>query len=245
MSMPAELPPLRLHPGLNPSDFAKIYAEKKIVQIPGIFEPELAKEIERVLQTLPWRLCYHDPQQGVVQLTNDDLRKLGQQGLNQRMKKVMELATRNYGYCYNTYQMNEAKRDHLDPEHPVHKITEFLNSPEFMEFGAEVIGEAGTITNVDCHATLYTRGSFLTRHIDDGAMHERRCAYTLGFTENWMTDWGGITLFLDKNTDIEEGYLPRWNMLTLFDGRRIHSVSAISAFAGRNRLSVTGWLRND
>ena len=148
MSMPAELPPLRLHPGLNPSDFAKIYAEKKIVQIPGIFEPELAKEIERVLQTLPWRLCYHDPPQGVVQLTNDDLRKLGQQGLNQRMKKVMELATRNYGYCYNTYQMNEAKRDHLDPEHPVHKITEFLNSPEFMEFGAEVIGEAGTITNV-------------------------------------------------------------------------------------------------
>lgn len=243
--MSSDFPPLRLHPGLDPTLYARIYAEKKIVQIPGIFEPELARTIEAMLKTLPWRLCYNDPELGVVQLTREDLQRLGQQGLNQRMAKVMELATRNYGYCYNTYQMNEARRDQLDLTHPIHRLTEFLNSSEFMDFGAEVINEAGKITNVDCHATLYTRGSFLTRHIDDGANHERRCAYTLGFTEGWMTDWGGITLFLDRNTDIEEGYLPRWNVLTLFDGRRIHSVSAISAFAGKGRLSVTGWLRND
>lgn len=243
--MSVTLPPIRLHPGLDPEPYAKLYAEKQIVQIPGIFEPELVHAINEMLKTLPWRLVYVTPEDGVVQLTREDLQRLGQQGINQRMAKVMELATKNYGYCYNTYQMNEARRDRLDPDHPIHQLTAFLNSPEFMEFGAQVIGEAGTITNVDCHATLYTRGSFLTRHVDDGAHHERRCAYTLGFTEGWMTDWGGLTLFLDENTDISEGYLPRWNVLTLFDGRKIHSVSAISSFAGKNRMSVTGWLRND
>lgn len=243
--MTAAFPTIRLHPGLNPEPYARMYAEKKIVQIPGVFEPELMAELEKMLLSLPWRLVYVTPEDGVVQLTREDLQRLGQQGVNQRMAKVMELATRNYGYCYNTYQMNEALNEMRDPNHPIHQLTRFLNSPEFMEFGAQVIGEPGTITNVDCHATLYTRGSFLTRHIDDGAAHERRCAYTLGFTDGWMTDWGGLTLFLDKNTDIEEGYLPRWNVLTMFDGRRIHSVSAISSFAGKNRMSVTGWLRND
>ena len=107
-----------------------------------------------------------------------------------------------------------------------------------------MIGETG-ISRTDAQATLYTRGSFLTRHIDDGSRDERRCAYTLGFTDGWMTDWGGVLMFLDKNTDISSGFLPRFNVLTMFDGRKIHAVSPVSAFAGKPRLSIAGWLRND
>lgn len=239
-----DFPEIRLRAGLEPKAYAEVYSREKFVQIPDIFEPELAHAIERMLTRLDWRLVYADPQEGVVQLSEADRRSLGPQGMSQRMQKIMQLATRNYGYCYNAYQMNEAVRDNRDPRHPIHKLTAFLNSEEFREFGAEVIGETG-ITRTDAQATLYTRGSFLTRHIDDGAQHERRCAYTLGFTEGWMTDWGGLLMFLNEKTDISSGFLPRFNVLTLFDGRKIHTVSPVSAFAGKPRLSVAGWLRND
>ncbi|MAK60980.1 MAG: proline hydroxylase [Ponticaulis sp.] len=237
-------PEIRLRPGLDAEFYAREYEKHRFVQIPDIFEPELARAIEKMLTSLPWRLVYSDPDEGVVQLSAEDRQRLGPQGMAMRMQKVMDLATRNYGYCYNAYQMNEALKDARDPGHPIHKLTAFLNSEAFRTFGETVIGEAG-ITNTDAQATLYTRGSFLTRHIDDGARNERRCAYTLGFTENWMTDWGGLLLFLDKNTDVTSGHLPRFNVLTLFDGHRIHAVSPISAFAGKPRLSVAGWLRND
>ncbi len=243
--MSATFPTIRLNPALNPKNYAQTYADQKFVQIPEIFEPEVAQAISEMLAGLPWRLAYSTPEEGIVQLTREEMQRIGQQELGRRMSRVMELATRNYGYCYNVYHMTGALNAGRDEGHPVHKLTEFLNSPEFIAFGEQVIDEVDQIRNVDCQATLYTRGSFLTRHIDDGAFNERRCAYTLGFTKGWMTDWGGLTMFLDKNTDIEAGYLPRWNVLTLFDGRRIHSVSAVSAFAGSNRLSVAGWLRNN
>ena len=239
-----EFPAIRLNPNLDPEAFAERYAKDKFVQVADIFEPDLAKAIEAMLTSLPWFLTFSDPEEGVVQLSREDLQRLGQAGLQKRMAKVMQMATRNYGYCYNVYQMNQAIADGRNADHPIHKLTEFLNSPAFMEFGARIIGETG-ITRVDAQATLYTRGSFLTRHIDDGVNHERRCAYTLGFTEGWMTDWGGLLMFLDPNTDIEAAFRPRFNMLTLFDGRKIHSVSPVSAFAGKPRLSVAGWLRND
>lgn len=242
--MKDNFPPIRLRPGLDPAPFAQAYAEKKFVQVPDIFEPELAQALEQMLSGLPWRLTFNEPGEGNIQLTREDMQRLGQQGVQQRMANVMKLATQNWGYCYNTYQMNQAAREQRDPDHPIHQLTQFLNSPEFMEFGAAIIGETG-ITQVDCQATLYTRGSFLTRHIDDGIQSERRCAYTLGFTDGWMTDWGGLLMFLDENTDIESAFLPRFNTLTLFDGRKIHSVSQVSAFAGKPRLSIAGWLRND
>lgn len=242
--MTLSLPELRLNPALDPHAFAEQYARDRFVQVSDILEPHLAEALETLLKSLPWRLVYADPKEGVVQLSQAELQQMGQQGVAQRMAHVMELATRNYGYCYNAYQMNEAADEGRDLAHPIHRLTVFLNGGEFRSFVSTVIGEAG-LTRTDAQATLYTRGSFLTRHIDDGSKNERRCAYTLGFTRDWMTDWGGLLMFLDGKTDVSSGFLPRFNVLTLFDGRKIHAVSPVSAFAGHPRLSVAGWLRND
>lgn len=244
MMSAVDFPEIRLRPGLDPEPFAREYAKGEIVQVPDIFEPHVAHAIQNMLMTLNWRLVYSDPKEGMVQLTAADRQRLGQTEMGRRMQGVMERATRNYGFCYNAYHMNKAERENWDPGHPVHKLTQFLNGPEFQGFGAAIIGETG-IVSTEAHATLYTRGSFLTRHIDDGLHDERRCAYTLGFSENWMTDWGGMLLFIDKQTtDVTSGFLPRFNVLTLFNGRKVHSVSAVSAFAGHPRLSIAGWLRN-
>jgi Rps23 Pro-64 3,4-dihydroxylase Tpa1-like proline 4-hydroxylase len=140
--------------------------------------------------------------------------------------------------------MIHAYLNNWDPGHPLHRLTEFLNSPTFLDFGRQVIG-APRITKAEAQATLYRPGNFLTRHIDPGHNEERRAAYTFGFTRAWQPDWGGLLLLLKENHDIARGFLPRFNLLTLFDGRRIHSVSPVSAFAGAGRYQITGWLRDD
>ena len=235
------LPPLRLNPDLNPQDFAAIYAADKFVQIPNIFEAAAASAIAEALKTLPWRLCYHDPEHGTVQLTQNDIQSLGQKGMAERMGTVMALAARNHGYCYNTFHMTVG----AEPNHPIHQLTEFLQSEAFLNFGGAVIDHSN-LTQVDAHATLYTRGSFLTRHVDEGLNRERRAAFTLSFCQNWQTDWGGLLMFLDRQTtDVTSAWVPRFNTLTIFDGLQVHSVSPVSAFAGDGRYSIAGWYRDD
>lgn len=240
------LPPLRINPSLNPETFRSIYAERKFVQIRDIFEQKVAEAILQILRTqIQWRLIYQTPEEGVAELSKEQIDALGAQGIKQRMDRVMELARRSHGFCYSGYHMIGAILDGRDPGHPIHEITRFLNSREFIDFGSRIIGETG-ITKVDAQATLFGPGSFLTRHVDEGSNNERRAAYTLGFSKNWHTDWGGLLMFVDKqSTDVTEAYIPRFNMLTLFDGRKVHSVSPISSFAGDGRFSIVGWLRND
>ncbi|QNL19000.1 hypothetical protein HXX25_06420 [Hyphobacterium sp. CCMP332] len=113
--------------------------------------------------------------ESVARLTQADVAAMGREAISARLSKVLERARDNYGYLYNAYPMIEAYTSGWEPDHPIHAITEFLNAPEFLEFGRRVIG-ADTITKADAQATYYARGNFLTRHIDDGHENERRAA---------------------------------------------------------------------
>ncbi|MEM7492119.1 MAG: 2OG-Fe(II) oxygenase family protein [Pseudomonadota bacterium] len=246
MTSSTTLPPLSLNPDLDLDALATEYREKKFVQIPGIFSEETAQTIAKLLrEQLPWRLIYIDQNQGVVQLSQEDAGRLGPQEMQRRMAQVMQLATRNIGFCYKGYHMTQALDEGRDPGHPVHQITKFLTSREFLDFGERVIGVT-PLTQIDAQASLFDRGSFLTRHVDEGSHNERRAAYTLSFCQNWQTDWGGLLQFIDRETtDVTSGWVPRWNTLTIFDGRAVHSVSPISGFAGDGRYSIVGWFRDD
>jgi Rps23 Pro-64 3,4-dihydroxylase Tpa1-like proline 4-hydroxylase len=236
---------IKINPSLDLEALAAQYAAERFVQIPNFFADETAMAIETVLrQQTPWNLIYADPDSGIEQISRERAQQLGQAEMQRRMSLVMQRATRNYGYCYNGYQMSHARRDGKDPGHPLHAITDFLNSPAYLDLGAKIIGETGII-GVDAQATLFNSGSFLTRHIDEGSQNERRAAYTLSFCRNWQTDWGGQLQFIDQQTtDVTSAWVPRWNTLTLFDGRRVHAVSPVSAFAGDGRYSIVGWLRD-
>lgn len=240
------LPNLRINPSLDPNAFRESYARDKFVQIRNIFESTQAEAICQILRTqIRWRLIYQTPEEGVVELSKEQIDAMGSNGIKQRMDRVMELARRSHGYCYSGYHMIGAIKEGRDLGHPIHKVTEFLNSSEFIDFGSKVIGETG-ITRADAQATLFGPGSFLTRHVDEGSNNERRAAYTLGFSKDWHTDWGGLLMFVNKETtDVTEAYIPRFNTLTLFDGRKVHSVSPVSTFAGDGRFSIVGWLQND
>lgn len=241
----ASTPQLRLNPKLRAADFAPIYARDRFVQIPEIFEPQVAEALHEVLtRATPWRLVHGAGGAGPTYLTGQQIQAMGQAAFQQVMADVMRKAADNVGYLYNVYPMIKAYLEGWDPGHPLHQVTEFLQSEEVREFGRAVIG-AKTITKVDAQATCYGRGHYLTRHVDDGDKLERRAAYTLGFSKDWQPDWGGLLAFLTPDLNVESAWTPGFNVLTLFDGLRVHSVTAVSPFVPHPRYSITGWLRDD
>ncbi|PZO55328.1 MAG: proline hydroxylase [Alphaproteobacteria bacterium] len=233
---------LRLNPAIDIKAAAAAYARDKVVQIHDVFEPEVAEAVEQAILAAPWRLLCQNDQGELLFYTEEQYRQMSPQERMQLERGIMERAARNIGYTYHAYPMVQALLNGLDPGHPIHALTHFLNGTEFLALGRAIIGEDG-LTKVDAHATKYMRGHYLTRHVDEGG--HRRAAYTLGFSQDWQPDWGGLLLFLSDKQDVGSGFLPRWNTLTIFDGLKLHTVTAISQFALRPRISVAGWYRDD
>lgn len=244
--------PLRLNDMLDPELFAAEYAAYGLVQIPNVLPDDVAQSVFEMLRTqVKWRLVIPQPGEGpgapdqIMYLGPEDMQAMGQQAVRQLIGEAEQRASRNYGFLYNVYPMIEAKAKGWDEGHPIHTLTDFVNSPEFLDFGARVIGYNGALAKAEAQATFYGRGNYLTRHIDEGFNQERRAAYTFGFSPHWEPDWGGLLAFIDDNMDIERAFIPRFNTLTFFDGRKIHSVTPVANFAAGPRLQVTGWLLDD
>jgi SM-20-related protein len=235
---------LGINRSLNIAEFAKIYAEQGLVQIPDLFDADTAAHIEEILLSLPWRMiCQNDDKRNVI-LTHEQLRAMTVEERQALEAGIRRRAAENFGYAYFTYPMIQARAAGWDHGHPIHTVTHLLNSQAVISLAREVTGCA-SIVKTDAQASNYRPGHFLTRHIDDGTKKERRAAYTIGFTRKWEPDWGGLLMFLDEKKDISRAFLPRFNTLTIFDGLRVHSVSAVSAFAPAPRLSIVGWFRDD
>lgn len=236
---------LRLNSSLDLQRAAETYARRGIVQIADVFEAPVADAIEATLAgPLPWRVLLTDENDRPAHFSNAEMQALGREKVNAMFKDALARARQNRGFLYNTYPMIEAYLKGWDKGHPIHALTEFINSAEFLGLGRAVTGIAG-ITKADAHATAYHPGHYLTRHLDHGEDHERRAAYVLGFSRGWQPDWGGLLLFLSDRQDVTEGYLPRFNVLTIFDIKYLHTVTQVSSFAGGVRRSVTGWFRDD
>ena len=233
---------LRLNPALDLKAAAAAYKRDKFVQIPNLFEDDVAAAVEEAILASPWRLICQDDDNNLLLITPEQYRDMPAPQRAHLERGIMDRASRNIGYTYHAYPMIQAIKNGWDPNHPIHALTHFLNGPEFMALGREIIGEE-QLTKVDALATKYQRGHYLTRHIDDGG--HRRAAYTIGFSHDWQPDWGGLLLFLDQKQDVISGHLPRWNTLTIFDGLKLHTVTAISQFALRPRVSIAGWYRDD
>ena len=235
---------IRFARGHDPGQYAKQYADAKLVQIADFLEPEVAQALSRSFETLPWQLICQDEAGQNVLFSKEQWAGLPQEKRTAIMRGMAERAARNLGFTYLTFPMIEAYLQRQAPDHPMHALTEFLNSPELLGFAGEIIGHPN-LTKTSAHATWYGPGHYLTRHTDEGDLRERRAAYTLGFSRTWEPDWGGLLLFLDDDMNISRGFLPRFNTLTIFDGLQVHTVSSVSTFAPLPRLTVTGWFRDD
>ena len=237
-------PLLRLMPGLEPAAYTQAYARDGVVQISPLFEPETAEQVALILEkTVPWDLFYFGADGQDHVLEQAQVAALGREAVAGRMREAQACAREGFAYLYLGYQMITAYVKGRDPGHPLHQLTEFLNSPEFLDFVRAVTGEQ-TVLKVDAQATFYRPGDFLNLH-DDSGVGERRAAYTLGVTRRWRPDWGGQLLFHAEDGEITRGLPPGFNVLTLFKVPQAHSVPPVANYAGGPRFSITGWLRDD
>jgi len=235
---------LRLNPAIDVEKHARVFAEHKRVQVTDLFEPSAAESIERAVNALSWRLvCQNDAQENVL-LTGEQLAAMSDVERAKLERGIQERAARSVGYTYFMYPMILARLQNWDAGHPIHALTDFLNSEPFFAFARKLTSYSG-ITKVDAHASKYSPGHFLTAHQDDDATKHGRAAYTIGLSRGWRADWGGLLLFLDGKEDVLSGFTPRFNVLTVFDGLQPHTVTAVSQFAPKPRLSIAGWFRDD
>jgi Rps23 Pro-64 3,4-dihydroxylase Tpa1-like proline 4-hydroxylase len=235
---------LRLNPGLDPRAHAQDYAEKRCVQIPDFFDAESAAALETVIASLPWRLLLQDETTKNLVLTREQIAAIAPERRRALEDGMRQRAADGVGHCYLVYPMIEAALEGYDPGHPIHALTEFLNSRPMIEFARELI-RLPAVSKLDAHASCYLPGHYLNRHIDDGLIKERKAAYTIGLSREWKPDWGGMLLVYDENDDVRIGMRPRFNALTVFDGLVPHSVTSIAPFAPRPRYTVAGWFRDD
>lgn len=237
---------LSLNPALDVEELARTYAAAGRLQIAGFLSPDSAEWLATALETqTPWSFTYWGDDQQPHYVPLASIRAMSPQALQDLTTGLMDRSGQQYGFAYLNYRMITAYVAGQDVGHPLHTLTEFLNSPAFLQFARTIVGDAD-VRKVDGQATLFRPGDFLCRHDDSSvAGVDRVAAYTLGFTRRWRSDWGGQLAFHDEQGDIERALTPRWNTLTLFKVPVSHSVIPVAPYARAPRISVVGWLRKD
>ncbi|ACT58702.1 2OG-Fe(II) oxygenase [Hirschia baltica] len=235
---------IKINPDIDIKKYAALYEERGIVQIPDFFETNIAEMLFKLFATqVNWRVLYTNERNMPVEHAYADWLKMPENDRNLLLNDVLLRARENRGYLYDFYPMVRAKQNGWDPGHTIHKLTDFINSDIFLDIGRKLTNTPHII-RADAAACRYNPGHYLTRHLDFGKNNERRAAYVLGLSKIWQPDWGGLLLFLNKKQDVEQGLLPRFNNLTVFDTKFLHSVSQVSSFAALPRFTVSGWFRD-
>lgn len=233
----SDAPVFRLNPAINAQDYAETFRREGIVQINNIFEPALADHLEKALKDdTYWRLTYADEKHKAVSLNSEQLARTDLQAL---AGEIIKRAGDGFSYVYLACHLQQTYGAAEQAEHPLHKLYDMLNSPELLAFGRDVTGHTDVV-RIDATATWYRPGDFLNLHTDQVGL--RRTAYTLGLTRRWRPDWGGQLLFHTKTGDVERGYRPAFNVLTMFNIPRNHSVAQVAHYAKERRLTISGWL---
>ena len=230
---------LRLNPNLDPAPFAEIFQRDGVVQIPVFLEPVDAESVAAVINGLTWNIVAPDETSETLVISPQAIQKFGDAQVRQFLQGALKRASRGFSFIHLSYAMQDEYA--RDPTPPIHRATEFLQSRAFLDFGAAVIG-SDQVDGVRVQASNYRPGDFLTLHDDRHKQDDRLAAFTLGFTRDWRPDWGGQLLFHDAEGQIERGFTPGFNVLTLFKVPRPHSVAPVAAYAATKRLSLTGWL---
>ena len=232
---------LRLNADLDVDALATAYAEKKRLHIPDILETDTAEAIAKCLtEQVPWGFAYFDGEpkyhraEVLARMPADEQQKI--------LEHVTERARTGFQYAYNTYPMLDAYLQKWNQVPLLDRVLEFINTPETLEFMRKLTGRSDIIKG-DAQATRYGPNQFLKFHTDDVHEEYRVAAFVFNFTRDWDPDWGGYLQFYDKNWDIADAFLPRFNALNIFTVPQNHAVSCVAHYATGQRYAITGWLR--
>jgi SM-20-related protein len=229
----------------NETDFAPFAAQLRAtgrVQIPGFLQREAAVRLQQHLaEEVPWTLAIRDAD-GPRTLPNAEYSQLSDEARQSLLREVAQSARGGaYRFAYDSYMMVTAYREGRDPGLLLHRVLEFLNTPELIEFARRLTGEP-RVRRLSAQATRYTPGQFLRQHDDQDVEEGRLFAYVINLSEGWQADWGGLLQFTDAQGQVIDTFVPRFNSLSLFRVPVRHLVSMVNPWADQPRLAITGWM---
>lgn len=235
-------PPLRINGDHVAEAFAAQYAETGVARIPLFLDAEDAEDVAATMEKLTWNIVAPDETSETLVITPEVIKKFGEPQVRQFLQGAIRRAGKGFSFVHLSYALQDEHQ--RAPGDRIHRATQFLESPAFLEFGRRVIG-APVVAGVRAQASYYRPGDFLTLHDDSHRRDDRLAAFTLGFTRGWRADWGGQLLFHDADGNVSRGFRPEFNVLTIFKVPRPHSVAQVASYAEAKRLSLTGWLLGD
>lgn len=242
--MVPHLPEFHVSPGVSVADAATEFKARGRIRIREFLAAQAAERLHQcLLNEVPWKLAYDaNGHPTVLDGGASEMTDIAHQ--QELTRAVLAQARKTFQYLYYSYPMVTAYLQGADPGLLLHRVLEWLNTPETLHCIRQITGIT-TLRKGDAQATLYRAGSFLTLHDDSGVNSERRrVAYVLNLTKHWRADWGGLLHFVDENDEVVESWLPGFNVLALFKVPVRHTVSYVAPFATQPRLAITGWFRD-
>ena len=231
-----------LNPDLNVSVLGEQLDQQGWVVIENALRSEVAEALHEVLsKQVRWSLAYRDTE-GAKKKWAEELATLSTTELKMVRANAIAQARKGFSFYYETYMMITAYQEQRDPELPLHRVTEYINQPEWLNFMRAITGEKHII-KTSAQATRYRAGDYLTEHNDSKKGESRYAAYVINLSKNWQADWGGLLQFIGPNKQVTDTILPQFNTISLFKTPVPHCVSSVAEFVTAERLSITGWLR--
>ena len=158
-------------------------------------------------------------------------------------KAIYAEAQQDFQYFFASVPIYDIVHQRLLPGHFFEAVLGLVNSAEMLAAVRSVTGDE-SIAFADAQATRYERGHFLSVHDDAVEGKSRRAAYVLNLTPFWRAEWGGALEFFGRDGNVEEAWLPEFNVLNLLRVPVRHAVSFVTPFAAAARFAITGWFRS-
>jgi SM-20-related protein len=154
---------LRLNPNLDPASFAEIFQRDGVVQIPVFLMPEDADSVATAMNGLTWNIVAPDEKSETLVISPQAIQQFGEAQVRQFLQGAIKRASRGFSFVHLSYAMQDEYG--RDPTPPIHRATELLQSRDFLDLGAAVIG-SDQVDGVRVQASNYRPGDFLTLHDD-------------------------------------------------------------------------------
>lgn len=229
-----------INPDLDTDTLANSFSIDKRLMIENFLLPDVADRIhEACLDSVPFQLNYviDDKYQSKSAQELASMSPEQQRDIN---AKVMNAASQGIGFIYNGYLKSRTEKTENKKLAFLHEVFEYIGSEEILSLVKNITGN-NDINGAEPQYTRYLPGHFLTRHRDVVPGRGRRLAFVLGMTKGWHPDWGGLLQFYQENGLPRDAWMPRFNVLSIFDVSHIHAVTYVAPYAKVPRLSLTGW----
>lgn len=217
------------------------FAARSRVQIADFLEPDAAASLREGLRARDdWAQIVNSGGK-VFDLDRMTRAQMSAQQLADLDDAVFAGARSGFQHRYESIRVPDGAEERARSRDPLAAFAAAMSSGPMRDLLRAVTGFSYDFA--DAQATAFAPGDFLTAHDDDVAGKGRLAAYVYGLTPDWRAEYGGLLLFHTPEGDIDQGLLPRFNMLNIFAVPQLHSVSMVNKAAPARRYSITGWLR--